>query len=64
MHQSTWTEREATNSIEMLEAGGLSLLVEHYEKCFHLRWYVPQNIPKILFTGGGESSIVSDCTRE
>ena len=29
-----------------------------------LRWYVPQNIPKILFTDGGESSIVSDCTRE
>ena len=29
-----------------------------------LRWYVPQNIPKILFTDGGESSIVSNCTRE
>ena len=29
-----------------------------------LRWYVPQNIPKILFTDGGESSTVSDCTRE
>ena len=28
------------------------------------RWYVPQNIPKILFTDGGESSIVRDCTRE
>ena len=31
---------------------------------FVLRWYVPQNIPKILFTDGEESSIVSDCTRE
>ena len=29
-----------------------------------LRWYVPQNIPKILFTDGEESSVVSDCTRE
>ena len=29
-----------------------------------IRWYVPQNIPKILFTDGEESSIVSDCTRE
>ena len=27
-------------------------------------WYIPQNIPKILFKDGGESSIVSDCTRE
>ena len=26
--------------------------------------YVPQNIPKILFTDGEESSIVNDCTRE
>ena len=30
----------------------------------HLRWYVPQTISKISLEDGGESSIVSDCTRE
>ena len=38
----------------------------HVTERTQLRWYVPQNIPKILFTDGEESSIVSDydCTRE
>ena len=35
-----------------------------YQSKLNVRWYVPQNIPKILFTDGGESSIVGDCTRE
>ena len=30
----------------------------------HLRWYVPQNIPKSLFEDGEERSIASYCTHE
>ena len=30
----------------------------------HLRWYVPQNMPKILFKDGDERSNASYCTHE
>lgn len=63
----TWSAKTFSEKHNVLQSLYPRKLVINYtgmRSSIHLRWYVPQNMPKSLFKDGGERSIVSDCNRE